>query len=90
MTSLIGPEHLYDGDVAVYLCGPPPMVESVRTHFADTGVVPTGFYYEKFALSGPARRRRREPGRRRPTRSRRDRGRGAAGHRRARTPTGRR
>jgi benzoate/toluate 1,2-dioxygenase reductase component len=52
--SLIRSEHLYDGDVAVYLCGPPPMVEAVRTHFADTGVEPTGFYYEKFALSGAA------------------------------------
>jgi NAD(P)-dependent dehydrogenase (short-subunit alcohol dehydrogenase family)/NAD(P)H-flavin reductase len=50
--SLIRPEHLHDGDVAVYLCGPPPMVEAVRTHFADEGVEPTGFYYEKFALSG--------------------------------------
>ena len=53
--SLIRPEHLYDGDVAVYLCGPPPMVEAVRGHFAETGVEVTGFYYEKFALSGPAR-----------------------------------
>lgn len=52
--SLIRPEHLYDGDVAVYLCGPPPMVEAVRGHFADTGVEVTGFYYEKFALSGAA------------------------------------
>ncbi|GAA2149248.1 benzoate 1,2-dioxygenase electron transfer component BenC [Nocardioides koreensis] len=52
--SLIRPEHLYDGDVAVYLCGPPPMVEAVRGHFADAGVEVTGFYYEKFALSGPA------------------------------------
>ena len=51
VTSLIGPEHLYDGDVAVYLCGPPPMVEAVRKHFADEGVAPAGFYYEKFALS---------------------------------------
>jgi benzoate/toluate 1,2-dioxygenase reductase component len=50
--SLIEAEHLYDGDVAVYLCGPPPMVEAVRGHFADQGVEPTGFYYEKFALSG--------------------------------------
>ncbi|GAB2872971.1 benzoate 1,2-dioxygenase electron transfer component BenC [Nocardioides pacificus] len=52
VTALIEPGHLYDGDVAVYLCGPPPMVEAVRTHFADAGVEPTGFYYEKFALSG--------------------------------------
>lgn len=54
VTTLVRPEHLHDGDVAVYLCGPPPMVEAVRSHFADQGVVPTGFYYEKFALSGPA------------------------------------
>ena len=52
--SLIRDEHLYDGDVAVYLCGPPPMVEAVRTHFTDQQLTPTGFYYEKFALSGPA------------------------------------
>jgi benzoate/toluate 1,2-dioxygenase reductase subunit len=52
--SLIAPEHLHGGDVAVYLCGPPPMVEAVRKHFADEGVEPTGFYYEKFALSGTA------------------------------------
>jgi benzoate/toluate 1,2-dioxygenase reductase subunit len=52
VTGLLGPEHLHDGDVAVYLCGPPPMVEAVRQHFADAGITPTGFYYEKFALSG--------------------------------------
>ena len=51
--SLIRSEHLYDGDVAVYLCGPPPMVEAVRTHFADAGRA-NRFYYEKFALSGAA------------------------------------
>ena len=26
----IEPEHLNDGDVDVYLCGPPPMVDAVR------------------------------------------------------------
>ncbi|MDY6808474.1 MAG: benzoate 1,2-dioxygenase electron transfer component BenC [Actinomycetota bacterium] len=52
--SLIAPEHLYDGDVAIYLCGPPPMVEAVRTHVSDAGIDPTGFYYEKFALAVPA------------------------------------
>ena len=52
VTALIEPEHLYGGDVAVYLCGPPPMVEAVRKHFDDAGVEPVGFYYEKFALSG--------------------------------------
>ncbi|MER7559843.1 benzoate 1,2-dioxygenase electron transfer component BenC [Nocardioides sp. NPDC126508] len=52
--SLIGEEDLHDGDVAIYLCGPPPMVEAVRTHVADAGLEPTGFYYEKFALAVPA------------------------------------
>ncbi|SNT45397.1 benzoate 1,2-dioxygenase electron transfer component BenC [Rhodococcoides kyotonense] len=51
VTGFIEPHHLNDGDVAVYLCGPPPMVEAVRTYFANEGVEPTGFYYEKFAPS---------------------------------------
>ncbi|EWT05138.1 oxidoreductase, partial [Intrasporangium chromatireducens Q5-1] len=55
VTGLLQPEHLHDGDVAVYLCGPPPMVEAVRQHFSSQGLEPTGFYYEKFALSTPAR-----------------------------------
>lgn len=54
VTSLIRPEHLYDGDVALYLCGPPPMVEAVRGHVAQAGQEPMGFYYEKFALAAPA------------------------------------
>ncbi|KUI36414.1 benzoate 1,2-dioxygenase electron transfer component BenC [Mycobacterium sp. GA-2829] len=54
VTSLIRPEHLYDGDVAVYLCGPPPMVEAVRTHVAAEGIEPFGFYYEKFGLATTA------------------------------------
>ncbi|WP_193043904.1 benzoate 1,2-dioxygenase electron transfer component BenC [Mycolicibacterium baixiangningiae] len=54
VTSLIRPGHLYDGDVAIYLCGPPPMVESVRKHVAAAGIEPFGFYYEKFALAAPA------------------------------------
>ena len=52
VTALIEPEHLYGGDVSVYLCGPPPMVEGVRKHLEDVGVEPVGFYYERFALSG--------------------------------------
>ncbi|MGW5521175.1 benzoate 1,2-dioxygenase electron transfer component BenC [Gordonia sp. NPDC003950] len=53
--SLITPDHLYDGDVAIYLWGPPPMVESVRSHVSDAGIEPVGFYYEKFALAVPAK-----------------------------------
>ncbi|MGF6571261.1 benzoate/toluate 1,2-dioxygenase reductase subunit [Paraburkholderia sp. GAS333] len=41
-------EALNDGDVDVYLCGPPPMVDAVRKHFDDTGVKPNSFHYEKF------------------------------------------
>ncbi|MDQ4111646.1 MAG: benzoate diol dehydrogenase BenD, partial [Actinomycetota bacterium] len=52
--SLIGDDDLHDGDVAIYLCGPPPMVEAVRTHVSGAGIQPTGFYYEKFALAVPA------------------------------------
>ncbi|MGH3349665.1 MAG: benzoate 1,2-dioxygenase electron transfer component BenC [Nocardioides sp.] len=54
VTSLIGEDDLHDGDVAIYLCGPPPMVEAVRTHVSGAGLEPTGFYYEKFALAVPA------------------------------------
>jgi benzoate/toluate 1,2-dioxygenase reductase component len=41
-------ESLNDGDVDVYLCGPPPMVDAVRKYFDDTGVKPNSFHYEKF------------------------------------------
>ncbi|WP_055477319.1 benzoate 1,2-dioxygenase electron transfer component BenC [Gordonia sp. HS-NH1] len=51
--SLMTPDHLHGGDVAMYLCGPPPMVEAVRAHVKDAGIDPTGFYYEKFALAVP-------------------------------------
>ena len=37
VTSLLRPEHLHDGDVAVYLCGPPPMVEAVRSALHGRG-----------------------------------------------------
>lgn len=51
VTSLIEPAHLRDGATAIYLCGPPPMVDAVRGHFTDEGISPGGFYYEKFALA---------------------------------------
>jgi benzoate/toluate 1,2-dioxygenase reductase subunit len=43
--------HLNAGDVDVYLCGPPPMVEAVRIYFREQGVDPVNFHYEKFAPS---------------------------------------
>jgi benzoate/toluate 1,2-dioxygenase reductase subunit len=66
---LIEPEHLHDGDVAIYLCGPPPMVEAVRTHVSDAGLEPTGFYYEKFALAVPAARTEQAQGPAQPQRT---------------------
>lgn len=51
VTAHIDPRNLYDGNVAVYLCGPPPMVEAVRTHFRTIGLEPEGFFYEKFSLA---------------------------------------
>lgn len=54
VTSLIEPDHLHGGDLAIYLCGPPPMVEAVRSHLAGSGIEPTGFYYEKFGLARAA------------------------------------
>jgi benzoate/toluate 1,2-dioxygenase reductase subunit len=41
-------ECLNDGDVDVYLCGPPPMVDAVRKYFDENGVEPMSFHYEKF------------------------------------------
>lgn len=39
---------LWDGRADVYLCGPPPMVEAVRSHMMALGVTPASFLFEKF------------------------------------------
>jgi benzoate/toluate 1,2-dioxygenase reductase subunit len=44
--------QLNGGDVDVYLCGPPPMVDAVRTWLGEQRVAPANFYYEKFSPSG--------------------------------------
>lgn len=51
VTQHIAPQHLNDGDVDVYLCGPPPMVEAVSGYIREQGIQPANFYYEKFAAS---------------------------------------
>lgn len=51
VTSLLGPEQLHDGDVDVYLCGPPAMVDAVRSHLNEAGVTPANFYNEKFQVA---------------------------------------
>jgi benzoate/toluate 1,2-dioxygenase reductase subunit len=52
VTHHMRPEHLHDGLVDIYLCGPPPMVDAVRKYLADQGIQPASFYYEKFSGSG--------------------------------------
>jgi len=51
VTQHIEPGHLNDGDVDVYLCGPPPMIEPVSRYLQDQAIVPANFYFEKFAAS---------------------------------------
>ncbi|MFJ4347763.1 benzoate 1,2-dioxygenase electron transfer component BenC [Pseudomonas sp. NPDC089401] len=51
VTQHIEPVHLNEGDVDVYLCGPPPMVDAVSQYLREQGIVPANFYYEKFAAA---------------------------------------
>ncbi|MFM0037268.1 benzoate 1,2-dioxygenase electron transfer component BenC [Paraburkholderia strydomiana] len=55
VTQHMPPGALNDGDVDVYLCGPPPMVDAVRKHFDDNGVKPNSFHYEKFTPNAAPR-----------------------------------
>ncbi|MCA0155970.1 1,6-dihydroxycyclohexa-2,4-diene-1-carboxylate dehydrogenase [Tsukamurella sp. M9C] len=48
VTDILRTAHLHGGDVAVYLCGPPPMIDGFRAELDRLGITPTGFYYEKF------------------------------------------
>jgi benzoate/toluate 1,2-dioxygenase reductase subunit len=52
VTAHVEPEALNGGEVDVYLCGPPPMVDAVRAWLGGQGVSPANFYYEKFSPSG--------------------------------------
>lgn len=51
VTQHISRGHLNDGEVDVYLCGPPPMVEAVNHYIREQGFTPANFYYEKFAAA---------------------------------------
>lgn len=51
VTQHMTPTLFHDGDVDVYLCGPPPMVEAVTAELRTRGVVPAALYHEKFAPS---------------------------------------
>jgi benzoate/toluate 1,2-dioxygenase reductase subunit len=52
VTRYIEPQHVNGGDVDVYLCGPPPMVDAVRTWLESQGIAPLNFYFEKFSGTG--------------------------------------
>jgi benzoate/toluate 1,2-dioxygenase reductase subunit len=55
VTQHMAAEALNEGDVDVYLCGPPPMVDAVRKYFDDNGVKPNSFRYEKFTPNAAPR-----------------------------------
>ncbi|MDO1583265.1 benzoate 1,2-dioxygenase electron transfer component BenC [Rhizobium oryzicola] len=44
---------LHGGDVDIYLCGPPPMVDAVRAWLSEKGIKPHSFHYEKFTPNLP-------------------------------------
>jgi benzoate/toluate 1,2-dioxygenase reductase subunit len=48
VTQHMAEDVLHAGDVDVYLCGPPPMVDAVQKHFKIAGIAPASFHYEKF------------------------------------------
>ena len=51
VTHHLEPALLHDGNVDIYLCGPPPMVEAVAQHLRTHQIEPKSFHYEKFAAS---------------------------------------
>lgn len=51
VTQHLAENHLYAGEVDIYLCGPPPMVEAVAQHLRERHIQPVHFHYEKFAAS---------------------------------------
>lgn len=48
VTQHMDAEVMHGGDIDVYLCGPPPMVDAVLKHFDAQGIKPQSFHYEKF------------------------------------------
>ena len=51
VTNHLSADDLHDGNVDVYVCGPPPMVEGVRKWMAGVGISPKNFLFEKFSSS---------------------------------------
>lgn len=51
VTHHLEPKMLNDGDVDVYLCGPPPMVDAVSDYMKSNNMTPASFHYERFIPS---------------------------------------
>lgn len=51
VTHHMAPELLHGGNVDIYLCGPPPMVEAVAQHLREVDVKSASFHFEKFSAS---------------------------------------
>lgn len=54
VTDHFSDELLNEGDVDIYLCGPPPMVNAVSGALRERGISPGNFWYEKFIASQSA------------------------------------
>lgn len=54
VTDHFSDELLNQGEVDIYLCGPPPMVNAVSGALRDRGIAPGHFWYEKFIASQSA------------------------------------
>ena len=54
ITDHFSADALNNGDVEVYLCGPPEMVESGRQHVAKFGLLPANIHFEKFVPASEA------------------------------------
>ena len=54
VTNHLSGDDLHDGNVDVYVCGPPPMVEGVRKWMSGVGVTPRSFHFEKFSSANEA------------------------------------
>lgn len=49
VTGYIDDTHVNNGNVDVYLCGPPPMVDAVKTFMSEKCIETSSFRYEKFS-----------------------------------------
>jgi benzoate/toluate 1,2-dioxygenase reductase subunit len=54
VTNHFGAGVLNNGDVDVYLCGPPEMVESGRQYVSKLGLLPANIHLEKFVPASGA------------------------------------